>query len=688
MAFTFSLISLLGILLTLVGLFSLLRKYNYSIGEAFSYGVVIYFSIYSPIIQLLFILRIPKALYIVDAIVIFGSIIIISQDKGSLKSSFLKFINLLRKYKITIPFVILYAYLLLQVLLLPPDSVDGMQYSLVRVLMMQHEGNLFLKNFSEYRQVNYPVGFDILAYVFLRYYSDYFLAIFSFLSYSAILASSYSIVQKFFDNRKLSLTTTIIIGSLIEIILQSTSTKNDLPTAALGTVCFLAAYNYLKAHDLFSLILTITVILLGLTFKSYFMGFAAPFAFYFVICFIYKYSINELISDLWLSAKRYLFFTWIPITIFLCFILFGFTNYMNQGGFFGHPELLEEHLQNDGLAGAGANFVRYFLQALSPPTQLGGKYLNQLHDNLLSAHKRIGAARGLEEEIKLSADGVWPRETSSWFGPLGCFLIIPAVFYSLFKGNMFIRLISLSLLSYFFSISWTIGWMYTYNRFFSLFFAGSGLCVAFFLHKLINSKYYVLLICFSLVVMSYATLANVFKPFFSRSGIRFIISQNLSGRGGSEIKEKGKNIEQRWLVFNWVKYVINRDLYYENNFGQLPLSSFYKLPPHKRVLLLGDWSWIFQYLIRRPDLFVTVANKNRIIYEGRLYNLENRRDYEFIKNIYDYIIFLEVEPIGYMEPERLIVSYKVFSNSTNIYYNIYSLYGMDPTIIINYGNNK
>ncbi len=684
MAFTFSLISLLGIFLTLLALFSLLRKYTYSIGEAFAYGVVIYFAIYSPIIQLLFILHIPTALYFVDIIIIIGSIITLSQNKNLLKSSFRKTFSFFKEEKIAILFLLLYFYLLLQALILPPDNPDSMQYSLSRVLMMQKEGSLFLKNFTEYRQVNYPIGFDILAYIFLRYYSDYFLSIFGFLSYSAILASTYSLTNKFFNNKKLSVTTTIIIGALSEIVLQSTGTKNDLPAAALATVCFLAAYNYFKERDLFSLILMVTALLLGTSFKANFTGFAGPFTLYFIIGIFNRYSILQLISDGNLMIRRYLFFAWIPAAILLCFILFGLNNYRNQGGFFGYPPMVAAHMQNDGLTGAVINFGRYLLQALSPPTQLGGKYLDQLHDYWLSGHQNIGAAKVQIDKVKVSYDEIRPLENYCWFGPLGCFIIIPAVFYGLFKGKMFVKFVSLSLLSYWFALSWALGWTNSYNRFFSLFFAGSGLCLSFFLDRLVKPKYYSLLICFSVVIMSYVALTNVYKPFFNNYAIRSIISHYLPKARSSELNIKKNNMQPGWLVFNWLKYAVNRDRYYENNFGQLGISSFKKLPHNKRVLLLGDKSWIFPFLIRRSDLDLTVGHKNRFIYENKEYNLDNRRDYEFIKSKYDYMIFKQVEPIKFLEPKRLIAGYKIMGNDGTTYCHIFNLYDLDPNMV---GNN-
>jgi hypothetical protein len=126
--------------------------------------------------------------------------------------------------------------------------------------------------------------------------------------------------------------------------------------------------------------------------------------------------------------------------------------------------------------------------------------------------------------------------------------------------------------------------------------------------------------------------------------------------------------------FNWIKYAIDRDRYFENNFGKPALSIFNELPHNKKVLLIGDVSWIFPFLIRRPDLDITVGNKNRLSYGNKLYNIDNRTDYEFIKSKYDYMIFMQVKPVRFLELKRLI------PGQENLRRDIVSFYDLDPNM--------
>ena len=665
MILALSIVVLLGIFLTLLGIFSLLRRSGYSHGESFSYAVVIYLSVYSVIIQVLFICGIHDALYIIDVAVVIISISLIVKNSSILTDSARVFSRFFLTNKVyTIPFTILFLYLFFQVLLLPPNNYDSMVYNLSRVLMMQQEGSLFLKNFSAYRQVNLPVGFDILAFMFLRFHSDYFLAIFSFLTYSAVIVSTYTLVNKVFNDSRLSLVTTIITGSLIEIVLQSTSTKNDLPVAALGTVVFLAASTYLKNRDKFSLLIVATCLLLGLTFKGYYAGFAIPFAIFFLILIIKEHGLRDILLDVKLLMINYAFFLWVPVLILVCLLTFSLRNYLVFGELSGHPEMVDINIQKDGLKGAGLNIGRYWVQSLNLPTNLGGKYLDKLHGDLLGENRFRATRMDVQDTgVKLSTS-IWPFEDSSWFGPLGFFLVFPAVIYSLSRGEKIIRLVSLSLLSFFLSMSYILCWIPWNNRFFSLFFAGSGICVAFFLNRLINKKYYTFLVFLSIFFFSYAALFNINKPFFNNYEIGYYINQNIIKVGDFENKKQPGYRYPGWYVFNWVQYARNRDLFYDQHFDHQGVAAFKKLAKAgKRVLVLADCSWVFPFLLTRPDLSVTVADMTKIYHDNKYYNLKNQKDFDFIKNRYDYLVFIDNEPVKFLRTDQLIANYKNQYNS-------------------------
>jgi hypothetical protein len=72
---------------------------------------------------------------------------------------------------------------------------------------------------------------------------------------------------------------------------------------------------------------------------------------------------------------------------------------------------------------------------------------------------------------------IWQQSHTSWYGPLAFLLVLPAIFDGLIRGDNFLKLATLSLLFFYVAVCYKIGWMQWNNRFFSLFFRGSGICI-------------------------------------------------------------------------------------------------------------------------------------------------------------------------------------------------------------------
>ena len=277
---------ILEIFIAILGTFSILRKKHYTIAESFCFSTILILTIYSLSIQLFFLARIHQYYYLFDIGILSFSSFQIWKNKKIIFSSFEVFVqSSIWQTNKFISFILIFisSYLFLQSFLLPPSNWDALTYNLARVLMFQEEGSLFLKNFSTYRQVMHPWGYDILSFLFLRFYSDYGLAVFSFLSYIVVIAGTYALVRKIFNNANLSLTTSFIIASLTGLILQAVTTKNDIPMAAVVVVCFLAAYNFYSTKKYFDFYIIVVAILFGLSVKSYFLGFLVPFLFFYAL---------------------------------------------------------------------------------------------------------------------------------------------------------------------------------------------------------------------------------------------------------------------------------------------------------------------------------------------------------------------------------------------------------------------
>jgi hypothetical protein len=184
-------------------------------------------------------------------------------------------------------------------------------------------------------------------------------------------------------------------------------------------------------------------------------------------------------------------------------------------------------------------------------------------------------------------------------------------------------------------------------RYFSLFFGGSGLCVAFLLHRVSrhNAFRYMQLLIVSISALSlfYTALFNVRKPFTDLHALAALSKRIMEGDIGYA---KDRLSHPGFLIFNWLYYVKNRTAYYDTQFTTKELlDTFLRLEPGKRVLLVGQTeSWVFPFLIQRPDLFITIARPDHIYWEEKICNINLYDDFQFLKSKFDYLLFCEVQP--------------------------------------------
>lgn len=724
-----SFLIIVEIFTAILAIFSILRKKNYTIAESYCYSTILILAAYSLSIQLFFLLKINQYYYLFDIIILTFSSFQIWKNKKIIFNSYKAFVrsdNWQTNKFISCLLIFISIYLFLQSFLLPPCNWDVLTYNLARVLMFQEEGSLFLKNFSTYRQVIHPWGYDILSFLFLRFYSDFGLGVFSFLSYTVVIAGTYGLVSKIFDQPQLNplpgtrksffhpfscdtnliLITSFIIASLTGLILQATTEKNDIPLAAVVVVCFLAAWNFYRTFKYFDFYIIIVAALFGLSVKAYFPGFLIPFLIFYTLMLIKQHwgslknlnlqKIKEILLGklLYLSdgiisrlyrrtlikytarplkhtdcqlpfANYQLLFKGalcaIPLGLIFCLIIFWNNNYHNYHSLWGEKAHVDIHINKEGLVGGAINTARYISQAIDLPKELGGSMITKFHDKLLGNNRSAGALY----QVKLIGKP-FPDEDFSWYGLLGILLIIPAVIYSMIFGKGFIRFISLTLLCFWLILSYKVAWMPWNSRFFSLFFAGSGVCIAFVYQKFlvnglsskISNGLKKIIISIAVLTMLYSTLFNIKKPFINIYELGYLIKKKLGiSTGYFEGKKTGFTYPGP-LIFTWFYYVINRNAYYDLHYHNDVVKKFTnQIKPGKRLLFLAEedsWNWVFPFLIKRPDLEVIVARPEHIFINDKVYNINKKIDLVFLKKRFDYLLCSEVELIDNIKKQDRI----------------------------------
>jgi hypothetical protein len=661
-----------------LGIYSLVRKRCDSVSLAFSYSAILTLAVLSLSIQAFFLLGIHGVYFLFDIVIIVFSVFRVIHNRDVIKRDVQIVSRFLKKEKLFV-FILLpvLIYLSLQAFLLPPGNLDSMVYNLARVLMFKQEGGLFLENYSYFGQPSFPVGHDLLSFLFLRFNSDFGLGIFSFISYVIIIVGTFSIVGCFY-NKKLAVSIAIIIASLTEIVLQATTTKNDIPAAAVVIVIFLAGYNFIISRRSVHLYLVIVGLLWGVTIKAYFAGFALLFILFYAAFLIYKqenFSFTGLLSHISvnkikLNYKYYI----IPVGLILCIFFFYGHNIKKYGNIFGEKRAVARNQNQDGVIGGILNLGRYIIQSAEIPIKYGYK-VNEIHDSFLKEYKSKGMK---DKKSKIDLAGKpFLSEDHSWYGPLGFFLIIPVIAFSVFFVNTlqnalkktkfsrlvsyksheqtllgcgrrplfakgYVRVVSLTLSLYFIFISYKVAWMPWNTRYFSLFFAGSGLCIAYVFNRFLNKNTRVIkgikgfIVLIAIYTLLSATLQNSRSP-----TIPGFASANLFYnlyKYGSGVLEGNRPVKK---CFAWLGKVSNRQSQYEIFYPGNMLTTFISsVGRDKRVLVLGYFIPVFPLFFTRPDLEITVSRLDRVFLNNKPYSLSRKSDYMSIRANYDYIVIL------------------------------------------------
>jgi hypothetical protein len=451
---------------------------------------------------------------------------------------------------------------------------------------------------------------------------------------------TYGLVNRIFNNPSLSLTSCFIIASLKEIVLQATTTKNDISCAAITVVCFLASYNFYQSLKFKYFYFIIAALTFGLSVKGYFSAFLLPFSFFYLFLLLKELSFNKVMSSSLSTTKSEKLWLILPLGLILCLMLNWGNNFINYGNIFGEKRYITNELNQHGVLGGLINILRYLSQCIDPPFQWVKDILTGIHDKILGDYQFIACKPVFPFNLNWANA---PDERFSWYGPLGFFLIIPALLYSFCRGKGFIRVISISLLTFWLIISYKIIWRPANGRFFSLFFAGSGVCVAFLLQRFSEHKLLKLIIVIlSSATLLYTSLFNAQKPFTTLNTMA-TFSKEVIGLDTHSLKERF--LHPGALVFNWLYYVKNRTAYYDIRYtSKVVLNTFSNsLASGKRVLLLANTdSWIFPFLLKRPDLTITVARPDHVCLGGKIYNINVYEDYLSLIKKFDYLLCCEV----------------------------------------------
>ncbi|WP_457551661.1 hypothetical protein [Desulfobacula sp.] len=459
-----------------VAAFCLFRSNGNTFAESASYAIITVFMLLSFIHQVSFITGFYSISTSMETFLLVASFFIIAKHRSYIFNTY----STIKDFGSTDPISFIFLglcllYMAIHALLPVPKEFQNELYN---IALYEKTGFFSLGAASEFPAF-LPVNHLILFNTFLRFDSNAGAGIFCFLAYLSIGFSTYALARRY-SWQTTAFTTAILVLSMPVLVVQAIHPGTRIISVAVALFCILAMYRSVELPTLMDLVLLI----LGLFFcisENISSIIFAPILFALSCVVLFRrHGIVELKSILGKSC--YAFFAIVPAVIFSQSWLF-LSNYLNKTSWPGIFSTIPFNL--NGIQGALANFIRYIFESFNFAAPMDiffakifkwnfEKNLQSLYDFLVIPF--LGES-GAVQAFHLS----WrPNEMFS-FGPVGFFLVLPALLYALLRGPRRLKSVATAFFGYFYLASLIMAWAPGNAKFFEIFYVCSGFCIAFFM---------------------------------------------------------------------------------------------------------------------------------------------------------------------------------------------------------------
>lgn len=164
------------------------------------------------------------------------------------------------------------AYLFfLSLFAVPGLNWDSMVYHLVRPFLYWNEGTVFTPHYSDMRQAVWPMGIDVLTYVFTRHGgSTTGVGFIQYIFYVGTLLTVYQTARHQTD-RRTAVTLTFVAASFPVLVYGATSVKTDLPVTFAFLLMWNGYYHFNQTRNRSNLFLIFLALAFGLGSKTSFL---------------------------------------------------------------------------------------------------------------------------------------------------------------------------------------------------------------------------------------------------------------------------------------------------------------------------------------------------------------------------------------------------------------------------------
>jgi len=306
---------------------------------------------------------------------------------------------------------------------------------------------------------------------FLRFGIDFGSGIFCFLAYLSIGFSTYALARRY-SWHPTAFTIAILVMSMPRLVVQAIYPGTQIISVAVALFCILAIYRTVEMPNLTDLILLILGLFFCISGNISSMIFAPILLVLSCVVLFRRHGIITWKSIL--GKNFYTFFAVVPAAIFSqCWLKDSWSGVFSSISF-----------NNDGIQGALANFIRYILESFYFTASIDIIFERVFKWNMAQALESLYnfcvrpflGESGAVQVFHLT--GV-PNEMFS-FGPVGFFLVLPALLYAMVKGPRRLKAVATAFFVYFYLVSLIIAWAPGNAMFFELFYVCAGFSIAFF----------------------------------------------------------------------------------------------------------------------------------------------------------------------------------------------------------------
>ncbi len=315
-------------------------------------------------------------------------------------------------------------------ILMPITAADSLAYHLTRVLYWISNGTLNHFITPDIRSLCMPINSEILyTWVMLFLKNDYFLTIFTFISYLLGLISLYKILSFMGFSMRKKIWTICILSSFAGIVINSSSPETDLIIASLFLTSIAIFWQGIKNNDKKSLFMSSLAWAISIGVKTPAI-IASPAL---LIMFLYL-SLHYKKKEFY---KPLIFTMTFLLGNFLLFSSFNYIlNFINYGNPMGAKTLIEVSKNNYGILAIPTSSIKYFFQFIDFTgfrwNEYIGIYIIDLRDFFINLLNLSWIQDGLYTRTPSVNNAL--LEVYAGAGILGFLIFLPTLFWAFLNG--------------------------------------------------------------------------------------------------------------------------------------------------------------------------------------------------------------------------------------------------------------